>query len=258
MGINDLPTGDDQRSQFRRPGFLAAIAFLALVVVLAVVVVVSSGGGKSTKPVAGPSKADGQQTSGGQSTATSSPGSTGNACGLTDTSQTVPSATPPNIKWELFAGAAVPSAPAAGPGKVNGYVASCYAHTPLGALLAVSQIGQRLGVANNAQSAEILKQQAVPGPGLDHDLGVLSSGAQVNDGTPEAQLAGFQFASYSGDTAVINLVDKATDGSYSTATFTARWLGGDWKIQLQDNGADSSTVAQVNGLSGYAAWSGVS
>jgi hypothetical protein len=252
VSINDLPTGEDQRSPFRRTGFLAALGFLALVVILGITVVATHDSGKSTTPAAG-----GPSTAPVQPSATSSSGS-GNSCGLTDTSQTVPTSTPPNITWVLVKGDALPTSPAAGPGKVQGMVASCYAHTPVGALIAASQIGDRLGIASNADASEILKQQVVPGPARDHDLSVLSSGNDQNDGTVDGQTAGFQFVSYSPDTAVINLVSHMSNGTYNTATFTVRWLDGDWKLQLQNDGSDSSNVSQVSGLSGYAIWSGVS
>jgi hypothetical protein len=253
VSINDLPTGEDQRSPFRRAGFLAALGFLVLVVLLAVAVVATHGSGKSKTPTAG----GGPSTAAAQPSATSG-SSTGNSCGLTDTSQTVPTTTPPNITWVLVHGDAVPTSPTAGPGKVQGMIASCYAHTPLGALIAASQIGDRLGIASNADAAEILKQQVVPGPGRDHDLAVLASGNNQNDGTVDGQTAAFQFVSYSPDTAVINLVSHMNNGTNNTATFTMRWLDGDWKLQLQDDGTDSSNVSQVSSLSGYVPWSGVS
>lgn len=254
MSINNLPTGDDKRgSAFRRPGFLAAAAFLGLVLVLAVVVIATSGSDKddSTAPQAtGPTQAASSAPAG-------KPADNGNACGLTDTNQTVPTSTPPNITWQLVKGDAVPTSPIAGPGKVEGPVARCYAHTPLGALLAVSQIGDRLGVASNKEAAEILKAQAVPGPGVDRNLKLLE-GAELGTGTADGQTAGFQFASYTPDTAVINMVSRMNNGTFNTATFTMKWLDGDWKIQLQNSGANSSNVSQVTSTAGYVTWSGVS
>ncbi|MCQ4044277.1 hypothetical protein ACFOSC_29705 [Streptantibioticus rubrisoli] len=256
MGIDDLPTGEERTSPFRRPGFLAAAVFLAVVVVLAAVLVIANGGGKATTPVAKAS--GGQPTASGQSTATSAPGALGNACGLSDTSQTVPTSTPPNIKWELVSGTAVPTSSIAGPGKESGGVPSCFAHTPLGALLAVSQIGQRMGVATNSQIVAILKSAAVPGPVLDSDIARLSSMTDQGGNSPSGQLAGFQFVSYQPDTATINIVVKMPDSSMNTATFTLRWYQGDWKIQLQSTGADSSNVSQITSLDGYVPWSGLS
>ncbi|MGK5637646.1 hypothetical protein ACSNOK_04905 [Streptomyces sp. URMC 126] len=149
----------------------------------------------------------------------------------------------------------MPTSPSAGPGEIEGPIARCYAHTPLGALIAASQIGDRLGVASNREAMEILKQQAVPGPGVERNLARLT-GPEVGDGSVDGQTAGFQFVGYTPDMAVINLVSRMKDGTFNVATFTMKWLDGDWKIQLQDSGADSSSVSQVTSLAGYVAWSG--
>lgn len=178
-----------------------------------------------------------------------------NSCGLTDTNQTPPTSTPKDITWQLIKGDAMPVSPIAGPGKVEGPIARCYAHTPLGALIAASQIGDRIGVASNREAIEILKKQAAPGPGVDRGLQVLT-GPEVGDGSTDGQTAGFRFASYTPDTAVINLVSRMNNGTFNVATFTMKWLDGDWKIQLQDSGADSSPVSQVTSLAGFVPWSG--
>lgn len=253
MSINDLPTGDDKGRAFRRPGFLAAAAFLGLVLVLAVVVIATSGSDKddNTPSATGPSRTT------STAHASSPAADSGNGCGLTDTNQSVPTSTPPNIKWDLLKGDAMPTSPIAGPGKVEGPVARCYAHTPLGALLAASQIGDRLGVASNREAAEIIKAQAVPGPGVDRALTLLQ-GAELGTGTTDGHTAGFQFVSYTADTAVINMVSRMNNGTFNTATFTMKWVDGDWKIQLQPNGANSSNVSQVESTAGYVTWSGVS
>ncbi|TXJ83297.1 hypothetical protein E2C11_07425 [Streptomyces lavendulae] len=253
MSINNLPTGDDKPGTRRNRGFIASAVFLGLVVVLAIAVIATRGSDKSDAPAA-----SGPGASTGAAVTPSSPAAaTGNACGLTDTNQTPPTSTPKDVTWQLVKGDAMPTSKSAGPGKVDGPVAHCYAHTPLGALIAVSQIGDRLGVASNADAIQILKAQAVPGPGVETGLKALA-GPEIGDGKADGQLAGFQFASYTPDTAVINLVSHMDNGSYNVATFTMKWLDGDWKIQLQDTGADSSNVSQVTSTAGYVPWSGVS
>ncbi|MEV4440924.1 hypothetical protein AB0K09_18280 [Streptomyces sp. NPDC049577] len=253
MSINNLPTGDDRRGAFRRPGFLAAAAFLGLVLVLAVVVITTGGSGKDDTPQAtSPGSTRGVPPAGA-----GSPAATANACGLSDTDQTVPTSTPPNITWQLVKGSALPTSTIAGPGKVEGHVARCYAHTPLGALIAASQIGDRLGSANNAEAFQILKNQTVPGPGVDRDLQALNT-HELKGGAGDGQMAAFQYVSYSPDAAVMNLVYRMNNGTFNVATFTVKWLDGDWKIKIQDNGADSSNVSQVTSTVGYIPWSGVS
>ena len=65
--------------------------------------------------------------------------SSGSACHVPTGSQAVPQYSPQGITWQLYQTVALPYSNTAGPMIVDGGVARCYAHDPLGALLAASQ-----------------------------------------------------------------------------------------------------------------------
>lgn len=251
MGIDDLPTGDDQRSQFRRPGFLAALAFVVLVVILGVIVA-TGGGGKSTATTA-----TGPSTEPAQPTASASSVVSGNSCQLSDTSQTVPTAEPPNTTWKIYNNVALPFSTSGGPGIVDGDVARCYAHTPVGALLAATQLPIRYLLADNWQP--VVDEQVMPGKGRDAYVKMRSQSTDNSSSQPGdfGQIAGFHFVTYTPSVAVVQLVNRFSDGTLQVTTETVDWSGGDWKLQLQPDGGTSPTAQQVSSLAGYSAWGGL-
>ena len=67
-------------------------------------------------------------------------------CSTTGSDQTVPTSPPAGVNWALVHGVAVPSSPGDGPTLHDtAGVGYCYSHTPLGALLAASNLGQGTG-----------------------------------------------------------------------------------------------------------------
>jgi hypothetical protein len=78
--------------------------------------------------------------------------------------------------------------------------------------------------------------------------------------TPENQIqqvAAFQFVSYDGDTAVIDLVERGENGAMGVAPFTVQWVNSDWRLVLQPSGAVSGPAQSVSSTVGYIAWGGV-
>ena len=94
-------------------------------------------------PVAATSAAGGAPP---PSAAAGSDGGRPAGCSTTGNDQTVPTSPPSGVNWTLTGGFAVPSSAADGP-KLRGAagVGYCYSHTPLGALLAASNLGHGTG-----------------------------------------------------------------------------------------------------------------
>jgi hypothetical protein len=242
---------DDQTPFWGRRGFLFALAAVALIGVLLVVVLVATSGTNGT-PEAGstaPPAAD----------APASPSSSTPAVDEGPTA--VPTTTPEGIRWEIYGGSgmtgvALPASEKAGPRQVTASTATGYAHTPLGALLAASNIPFRKLLAPAWQ--DVVTSQIVPGPGRD---AFAAARAKLTDTSVApgqlGQLAAFKFVNYSESTATIQLVSRFTSGTKQVATITVLWSGGDWKEVLQPNGADSPTTQKVADLIGYVPWGGV-
>lgn len=177
------------------------------------------------------------------------------ACRPSHTDQAIPQEAPAGVRWELFYNIALPSSPTAGPLQIRDGVARCYARTPVGALIAVQQIGVRAGFGPAWES--IVAEQFMPGPG--RDAYARSRAAFVPDRQPGAysQTAGFKFISYSQQSAVVQIVDRATDGGLWATTWTVVWSEGTWKLQATPDGKASSEAQALTSLDGFVAWGGV-
>jgi cytoskeletal protein RodZ len=125
----------DTRNPFTSRGFL--ISATVIVVILGLLIWLVVGGTKShrhslTKPTQAAAPAV-RGTSIGGSTCNVSPGD-----------QTVPESAPAGVTWQIIGYIAFPSSKAAGPEVVTGDIARCFAHSPLGALIAMVQIDDRV------------------------------------------------------------------------------------------------------------------
>ncbi|TKG61514.1 hypothetical protein [Prauserella endophytica] len=165
----------------------------------------------------------------------------------------VPTTAPQDVRWELYQGVAVPMSDTHGPSSTDGAVASGYAHTPTGALIASVQIVYRLALAPADQWRAVAEQQ-VTGPDKAKFLAQL---AEVDRGQTDPriqQIAGFRIVSYDAQTAVIETASGSV-GKYTVGTQVMRWENGDWRLHMSD--AEHSTARVSPDLSGFVPWSGV-
>ena len=171
---------------------------------------------------------------------------------------------PTDVQWRLYQGVALPFSPANGPRSVDGDVATGYAHDPEGALLAATQIGVRYLVAPDWQA--VTAASVAPGPGQSAYVALRQSQAPtaISTDPPTAptpgtylQIAGYQFVTYTPQTAVVQLVSRTPSGTYQVVTNTVTWSGGDWKLALQANGSSSPTAQVVSSVAGFIVWGGV-
>lgn len=225
----------------RSPGFLIAGVVVALAIIGAVVAVL---GAREQDVSSSP-----------PASASPSGPAPGSECRPTDTAQTVPQTAPAGVTWELFANIAIPSSPTAGPLIVKDGVARCYAHTPVGALIACQQISVRAGFGPNWRA--IVEQQMVPGPGREAFAKARAGFVPNSNPGTYMQTAGFRFVSYSPQTAVIQLVSRAPDGGLWTTTVTMVWSGGEWKLQPTADGNTAPPVQEVPSLEGFVPWGGM-
>lgn len=179
----------------------------------------------------------------------------GSGCDVASGSQAVPQYTPQGITWQLYQTVALPYSKTAGPMVVDGGVARCYAHDPLGALLAASQIPYRYLISPDWR--KVVELQVMPGKGRGAYTAERSKVATGNQPGDYNQLAGFKFVTYSPAVAVIEIASKNDSGALQAGPVTVDWSGGDWKLQLQANGSSSSQELPITSLVGFATWSGV-
>lgn len=246
MPPGELDTARGTGSTWTRPGALLAAAFLAVAAVVGTVVATRGGDGAADglagpsagNPVAAPpSGPDGGASVGGEDGA-------------------VPTAAPSAVRWELYATVAVPFSPA-GPRQVEGDVATGYAHTPTGALVASQQISARKALAVDWRA--VVDASVAPGLGRDAWVALRAGYGRLDPPQPGqlGQTAGFRFVDYSPERAVIQTVSRFASGTLQVTTYTVAWSGRDWRLVLQPDGSDSPTGQRVGSLAGFVAWGGV-
>ncbi len=178
-------------------------------------------------------------------------------CSTTGTDQTVPTSPPAGVTWTLNAGFAVPSSPADGPTlRGAGGVGYCYSHTPLGAVLAASNLGTGTGALPDILQST-LDYSTVPN---QYAKAAADAGSTGEAPPGDIQLAGFRIITYSPEQASVALsyrVAGSTD-SYSQLTFAMQWYKGDWRDVPQPGPSSVVTNATVPTLAGSIPWAGVS
>jgi len=251
------------------PAWMGSVVLLGLVAVVLVIVLIHAAISSPTpaapaaaSPGASPGAVPpaGIATAPGGVPATANAGQEGRPAGCTSSGsdQTVPTSPPSGVTWSLSAGFAVPSSVADGP-KLHGPagIAYCYSHTPLGALLAASNLGRGTGTPQDKQDA-VLSLSVVPN---EYSAQVAKTPATPDDQSGAGvQLAGFRIISYSPTQASIALaasVAGRTD-SYPQLTVAMQWYAGDWRAVPQPGPTLVVTGSSAPSLAGFVPWAGVS
>ncbi len=252
------------------PAWIGSAVLLGLVAVALVIVLIhaatssSSGTPTAASPPGAPpgstAQAGGAASPSGAPPATSAGAGQGRpaGCSTTGTDQTVPTSPPTGVTWSLASGVAVPSSAADGPKlRAPGGVGYCYSRTPLGAVLAASNLGMGTGPLQDILKSS-LEHSAVPNEYAQAATDPTSGGGGAPPG--DIQLAGFRIITYSPEQASIALsyrVAGNTD-SYSQLTFAMQWYEGDWRDVPQPGPSSAVTNGTVPTLAGSVPWAGVS
>ena len=259
---------EEQRSPWAKPAFVLAGAFVLGALVLGLWLAL--GAGSNHKPnhvgATGTSSSVGTKAHTSTPYATRPPTAIGSnssqasaGCHVPPGSQQVLTVAPSGITWQLWQGIALPYSKMAGPEVIQGDVARCYAHSPLGALLATVQITSRFVVATDWQP--IVYQQILPTAGREIVIKTEEAAArEPNTPSPPgtySQIAGFSFVTYTPQVVAIDLVERGENGAMAVGTYTVQWSDGDWKVVVQPNGQFTPPVQQVSSLAGYVMWGGV-
>ncbi|MFD3482630.1 hypothetical protein [Streptomyces sp. NPDC058665] len=241
----------EPRSPWLRPGFVLAAAFIGFVAVVAGTVVLTSDPAGQDDALPGSRPPADRATA----PATSPPADDGRCPELADKRQELPTAAPRGVTWSLFGAVAVPASEGSGPAVAGDDVARCYARTPVGALLATSQISVRYLAADDWR--KVTRVQTV-GAGRDAYIAGRTEAERKSptdpDGGVHGQIAGFRFVTYDDSTAVVQTVWRFPDGALQAATTTVLWRDGDWRLEYP---ADPAPPIPVGSLAGYTEWGGV-
>jgi hypothetical protein len=248
-------SGEWEQPFWQQRGWILSAGFLVVLLVLAVLFAVTGDGG------AGPAGATGDPRPAPTSTSDDKPGSDDGGsdarpagCRTDDRDQAKPTEAPRDFHWKANGTGLVPVSKAAGPLKYDGPVWSCFAHTPLGAVMAAHSITDHLSYDG---WRKVVNKQVVPGAGRDALIASRSQEADKSTtGSPDAGgYAGFTILSYDETRAtVMVLVRGMGDGGFGSASVTMRWQDGDWKLSPDPDGTVYSGVSQVSGTDGFVTW----
>jgi len=175
------------------------------------------------------------------------------------------------LRWGDYYGVELPASLAAGPRDTSGGLASGFADTPLGALLAAVNIGVRA----NAQWGPAIFGPEIRDQVTGSDAAVLlascqsgyaqaSQAAHISGGQPlgDAYVAeeAFRWVAYTPLDATVDLVSAGPGSQGTTVRATTRievvWAGGDWRVVAPPGGDWGNSAAQLTSLGGYTIFPG--
>jgi hypothetical protein len=170
------------------------------------------------------------------------------------------------LRWGDFHGVELPSSPVAGPHDTSSGLASGFADTPLGALLAVQNIGVR---ANAQWGPEVfgptIRDQVT---GADAPALLASCQSAYSQGSRAAHVTGgqplgnayvteeaFRWIAYTPADATVDLVSAGPGSQGETVRAVTRveviWDGGDWRVIAPPGGDWGNSADQLTSLDGF-------
>jgi hypothetical protein len=169
------------------------------------------------------------------------------------------------LRWTDFHGYRLPASVQAGPRVTAGDLASGFADTPLGALVAMINIGARTAWQFGPGIFQPTIQSQLTGPYasqmLSADLDAYGSGAaEITDIRAYASIVAYQWAGYTPSDATADLVaaGPGNDGTtiYVATQIQAEWIGGDWRVVAPPGGDWANSATQIASLNGYLTFPG--
>ncbi|MDX6363074.1 MAG: hypothetical protein QOC85_2084 [Streptomyces sp.] len=249
-------SGEWEQPFWHQRGWIVSAGFVLVLLVIAGFALVGgdddgpSGAASGTAP--SPSAASGDGKGGGDGKKGGSAGRPA-GCRTDDSDQAKPTKAPKDFTWKADGTGLVPVSRTAGPRTYDGPVWSCFAHTPMGAVLAAHAITDHLSYPG---WREVVERQVVPGAGRD---ALVASRSRQEDkptsGKPDAGgYAGFSVLSYDKKAVTLMFLLRGPNTSYATTSVTVRWHDGDWKLAPDPDGTIYAGMAKVTGTDGFVAW----
>lgn len=175
------------------------------------------------------------------------------------------------LSWAAFHGMLLPVSLSAGPRDTRGGLASGFADTPSGALLAAINIGVRTAAQWGTAIFEPTITRQVIGPDATALLQAeetayaqLRAAAQISPGQPAGQgyavEVGYRFLAWSPTSAVVDVVsaEPAADGTTALASTRIQvvWQYRDWRVVAPPGGNWADAATAISSLTGYTVFPG--
>lgn len=159
---------------------------------------------------------------------------------------------PKDLRWEAEKGWTWPVSDTYGPTKTKDGFPACFARSPLGAALTAVSMNAAGNLINAKRAGEAY---ILDSPGKKVLLDKTPDNAAMT--TPVA-FSGFIVDSFSKDEASITLVvaTAASSSGYAGLPLTFRWVDGDWKLKVLDDGSTFVGQPPTPVKGGFVEWSG--
>jgi len=175
------------------------------------------------------------------------------------------------LTWASFHGMQLPASPTAGPRDTRGGLASGFAHTPQGALLAAINIGVRTAAQWGSAIFVPTITRQVTGPAASALLHAeetayaqLRSGTHIRPGQSagrgHAVEDGYRFAAWSPAAATVDILTIGPTASGATVLAATRvqvlWQRGDWRVVAPPGGNWANSATAISSPVGYTIFPG--
>jgi hypothetical protein len=161
-------------------------------------------------------------------------------------------AMPSDLRWEADKGWTWPVSDTYGPTETKDGFPVCFARSPLGAALTAVSMNASANVISARKAVELYTMES---KGKDVLLGKTPDEPAA---TSPASFAGFIVDSFSEDEAAITLVIETpiSTSGYTGLPLTFRWIDGDWKLKVVDDGSMFVGQPPVPVKGGFVEWVG--
>ncbi|MEU4172835.1 hypothetical protein AB0F46_38875 [Streptomyces sp. NPDC026665] len=173
-------------------------------------------------------------------------------CRTNDADGAPPRTAPRDVKWRKLGGAQVPMSSSAGPTRKTGPLLWCFAHTPMGAVMAAHVIPAQMTTRN---WRTVVAQQVVPGFSRDLFISQRASIPELDaESRATGEFSGFSLKQYADDTATVQLLVKSSEGLQAATSVSLRWSGGDWKVEPAVDGSLHWGMDFMQTAGGFVMW----
>jgi hypothetical protein len=177
------------------------------------------------------------------------------SCPASPQSSALPTALPVGLRWKGDGAIEVPISASDGPFRIQGDVQSCFAHSPMGAVIAAYDIFGSL-LSPQGTTATALAGLA-PGHGRQVYLaGTRAQGIPTLTPGELVQPVGFRVMSYTPRRATIETLASASSQYFQTDQRTLVWSGGDWRLLLTPDGSIGPDPQLAQSTAGFVLWGG--
>jgi hypothetical protein len=174
------------------------------------------------------------------------------ACNVPEGDTSSKPAMPSDLRWEAEKGWTWPVSDTYGPTDTKDGFPVCFARSPLGAALTAVSMNASANVISARKAVELYTMES---KGKDVLLGKTPDEPAA---TSPASFAGFIVDSFSEDEAAITLVIETpiSTSGYTGLPLTFRWIDGDWKLKVVDDGSMFVGQPPVPVQGGFVEWVG--